>query len=136
MWKGSSKEEFDLEVEVNDFLKYYISKKHSSTKHSSLDIISAASNHVLIQEAIENRKKENREIFEIDKIVKISNFLRIDSEKICRSSKSDNSKEKHEKNWKMKGKSTKKMSLLQSAHHCKRRRDYRIKERTKMENSN
>ena len=57
MCKGSSKEEFDLEVEVNDFLKYCISEKHSSTKHSPLDIISAASNHVLIQEAIENRKK-------------------------------------------------------------------------------
>ena len=44
-------------------------KKHSTTRHTPLDIISAENNENLIQEAIENRKKsrkkakENREIF-------------------------------------------------------------------------
>ena len=37
-------------------------KKHSTTRHTLLDIISAANNENLIQEAIQNRKKakENR----------------------------------------------------------------------------
>ena len=46
-------------------------------------------------------------------------------------------KKSMKKNWKIKGKIIyKKKRLLQSADHCKRSRDYWIKERIKMENSN
>ena len=80
------KDEFDLDEAVSDFCNT-ITKKNSTTRHTPLDIISAANNENLIQEAIENRKKsrkkskENREIFEIDEVVRISNFLRLNSEK-------------------------------------------------------
>ena len=61
-------------------MQYYNSKRHSTTKYTPLDIIPAANNKKLIQEAIQNRKnhekkaKENKEYFEIDEVVRISNF--------------------------------------------------------------
>ena len=77
-----------------------ITQKKITTRHTPLDIISAANNENLIQEAIENRKisrkkaKENRKIFEIDEVVRISNFLRIKFwENVCRCCKSDKNKE-------------------------------------------
>ena len=54
--KDHQKDEIDLNETVNDFLQYYNSKKHSTTRHTPLDIISAANNENLIQEAIENWK--------------------------------------------------------------------------------
>ena len=44
--KDRQKEEFDLDETVSDFLQYYDSKKHSTTKHTPLDIISAANNDI------------------------------------------------------------------------------------------
>ena len=35
-------------------------KKHSTTRHTPLDIISAANNENLIQEAIENKKSKRK----------------------------------------------------------------------------
>ena len=45
-------------------------------------------------------------------------------------------KKSMKENGKIKGKIIYKKKLLQSKDHCKRRRDYWIKERIKMENSN
>ena len=60
------------------------------------------------------------------------------SEKIvCRCSKFDNNKEKHERELEDKRKDyISKKRLLQSTDHCKWRRDYSIKENIKTENSN
>ena len=66
--KDRQKDEFDLDETPSDFLQYLTKKKHSTTRHTPLDIILAANNENSIQEAIENRKKsrkkakENREI--------------------------------------------------------------------------
>ena len=58
------------------FLYIITKKKHSTTKHIPLDIISATNNQNLIQETIENRKeKENRGIFEISHVVDIERIL-------------------------------------------------------------
>ena len=119
--KDHQKGEFDIDEAVSDFLQYYNSKKHSTTRHTPLDIISAANNENLIQEAIENRKKsrkkakENREIFEIDEVVRISNFLRLISEKMFADALNPIiAKKSMKENWKIKGK-----IIYQKRDYCK-----------------
>ena len=84
-----------------------ITKKHSTTRHTPLDIILAANNENLIQNAIENRKKKTKEnrIFLIDEVVRIRNFLRLNSEKIFVDALNPIiSKKSKKENWKIKGK--------------------------------
>ena len=76
-------------------------------------------------EKFKKKAKENRDNFEIDEVVRIRNFLRLNSEKMFADALNPIiAKKSMKENWKIKEKIIYKKRLLQSADHCKRRRDY------------
>ena len=88
-------------------------------------------------EKIEMISKRKYEIFVIDEGIRISNFLRLNSEKMFTDALNPMMQRKYERELEDKRIDyLSKKRLLQSADHCKRRRDYWIKESIKMENSN
>ena len=53
--KDHNKDKFNLEEVLQDFLIYYNSKEHSTTKNKLFELIWSANNENLIQNAINNR---------------------------------------------------------------------------------
>ena len=83
-------------------------------------------------EKIKKKAKENREIFEIDDVVRISNFLRLNSEKMFADALNPIIAKKNTKeNWRIIEKLYIKKRLLQSSDHCKRRRDTKLKKESR-----
>ena len=56
-----NKDQFNLEEVLQDFLIYYNSKEHSTTKIKPFELIWSANNENLIQKTIKNREKKNQE---------------------------------------------------------------------------
>ena len=87
--KDHNKDKLNLEEVLQDFLIYYNSKEHSTTKIKQFELIWSANNENLIQKAIKNRGKksikkgkEYVEVFEQNEVVWISNFIKINKEKM------------------------------------------------------
>ena len=58
--KDRQKEVFDLSEAVSYVCNIITKKKHSTTKHTLLEIISSANNENLIQKVIENKKMKKK----------------------------------------------------------------------------
>ena len=109
--KDHNKDKFNLEEVLQDFLIYYNSKEHSTTKFKPFELIWSANNENLIQKAIKNREKSRKkgkeyvEVFEQNEVVRISNFIKINKEKMHTDSLNLRiAKKTMKENWKIKAK--------------------------------
>ena len=55
--KDAQKDKFNLEHSIADFLMYYNQRKHTTTKHSPIEIMSNVNDEKLLDEVRENIKK-------------------------------------------------------------------------------
>ena len=55
--KDAQKDNFNLEHSIGDFLMYYNQRKHTTTKHSPIEIMSNVNDEKLLDEVRENTKK-------------------------------------------------------------------------------
>ena len=55
--KDVQKDKFNLEHSIADFLMYYNQRKHTTTKHSPIEIMSNVNDEKLLDEVRENTKK-------------------------------------------------------------------------------
>ena len=100
------RDKFNLEHSIADFFMYYNERKHTTTKHSPIKIISNANNEKLYDDVRENTKYESI-IFSKEKKILISNWIKIDANNFCiySSSKSTiNGKSLVKQSWFIKGK--------------------------------
>ena len=78
---------FNLEHSIADFLMYYNQRKHTTTKHSPIEIMSNVNDEKLLDEVRENTKKSRKHsknesiIFSKGKKILISNWIKKDNKK-------------------------------------------------------
>ena len=58
--KDAQKDKFNLEHSIPDFLMYYNQRKHTTTKHSPIEIMSNVNDEKLLDEVRENTKKSRK----------------------------------------------------------------------------
>ena len=111
--KDAQKDKFNLEHSIADFLMYYNQRKHTTTKHSPIEIMSNVNDEKLLDEVRENTKKSRKHsknesiIFSKEKKILISNWIKIDDKNFCIYSSSKptiKSKSFAKQSWFIKGK--------------------------------
>ena len=58
--KNAQKDKFNLEHSIADFFMYYNQRKHTTTKHSPIEIMSNVKDEKLLDEVRENTKKSRK----------------------------------------------------------------------------
>ena len=58
--KDAQKDKFNLEHSIADFLMYYNQRKHTTTKHSPIEIMSNVNDEKLLDEVRKNTKKSRK----------------------------------------------------------------------------
>ena len=110
--KDAQKDKFNLEHSIADFLMYYNQSKHTTMKHSPIEIMSNANDEKLLDEVWENTKKSRKLsknesiLFSKGKKKLISNWIKIGDKKFCILSSSNpiiKSKSLAKQSWFIKG---------------------------------